>query len=61
MKWFVYVGPTYYPWGEVVDADTPEEAVIAAEAGDDNPVLVFPWDALAYRRTDDGDDLRIAP
>lgn len=50
-KWFVYCGATYYPWGEVVEAATVEEALRAADVGIyESVALVFPWDSVAYNR-----------
>lgn len=56
-KWFVYSGTRYYPSCEVVEADTPAEAI--ATAYDDEyykPFLVFPMDALALRVAWDDDE-----
>lgn len=48
-RWFVYTGAEYYPEGCVVEASTAEEAVERAKYGpDDEEVLVFPWEALAW-------------
>ncbi len=51
MKWFVYTGETYYPYARVIEADTPEQAVERYEdtEGEQRPVLVFPWDAVALK------------
>lgn len=53
-KWFVYRGAAYYPSGETVEAPT---AKAAAQGIDDEIVLVFPRDALAYGRDAEGTPL----
>ena len=48
-KWFVYSGTTYYPSGDVVEAENAYDAVLKTYPYGDRPILVFPWDALALR------------
>lgn len=51
-KWFVYSNESYYPWAEVVEAETAEQAAesffesVTAEGF--HGLAVFPLDALAY-------------
>jgi hypothetical protein len=47
-EWFVYNNTQYYPWAEIVEADTPEQAVdIVTKGRHDEGAAVFPVDALA--------------
>jgi hypothetical protein len=52
-EWFVYSNTTYYPYAEIVTADTPEKAAEIV-CGSDNAygAVVFPADALAHATTD---------
>lgn len=52
--WFAYNGAEYYPRAQVVEADTAEQAAEAVrDEWSDDPIAVFPFEALAYRH--DGD------
>jgi hypothetical protein len=50
-KWFVYSGEEYYPYAKVIEADTPDQAAERYEylQGEQRPILVFPWDAVALK------------
>jgi hypothetical protein len=45
-RWFVYDNATYYPSGEIVAAETPEEAVAMVGTRVKDGALVFPLSAL---------------
>jgi hypothetical protein len=51
-RWFIYCGTNYYPSSEVVDADTPEQAVDRSQYDEwDRPLVVFPAEARVLLRT----------
>jgi hypothetical protein len=46
-EWFVYDNSQYYPSAEIVEADTPQQAVDAATTGGSEGIIVFPLAAVA--------------
>lgn len=47
-EWFVYCDAQYYPWAEIIEAGSPEEALVKMEATDQGECVVLPADAVVF-------------